>query len=114
MTSDARATLNRAMTEEELLTGVTEALELYGYVWTHSRRSDKALTMGHQGVPDVIAARKGRVVFLELKTEKGQLSGQQWAWWNAIDPANFQLLHERTSFVLVRPSNLDDVLRWLA
>ena len=67
----ARDALNKATTEDELLTVVTEALELFGYVWCHVRRSDKALTMGHQGVPDIIAARRGRVVFLELKTEKG-------------------------------------------
>ena len=106
--SDARAMLNRAMTEDELLTAVTEALELYGYLWTHSRRSDKALTMGHQGVPDIIAARRGRVVFLELKTEKGQLSGEQWAWMVALN-------HDFDGLArIVRPSNLDDILRWLA
>ena len=110
MTSDARATLNRAMTEDELLTAVTEWLTLRDWVWTHSRRSDKALTMGHQGVPDIIAARRGRVVFLELKTEKGRLTEEQWAWMNVLTVRGIGLSQAE----IVRPSNLDDILRWLA
>lgn len=66
--------------EDDLLTAITDALTWYQWKWTHSRRSDKALTMGHQGVPDIIAARKGRVLFIELKAAKGELSEEQWAW----------------------------------
>jgi hypothetical protein len=73
-----------AITEDELLTAVTDALTLYGYRWTHPRRSDKALTMGHAGVPDIIAARHGVVWFIELKSARGRLDAEQFAWMHAL------------------------------
>lgn len=74
------------MTEDELLLGITEALTLAGWRWTHIRRSD-GVTMGHAGLPDVIAASPTRNVVLawELKTERGIISGDQLAWMLALD-----------------------------
>jgi hypothetical protein len=69
------------MTEDELLAGITEALTLAGWRWTHIRRSD-TVTMGMSGLPDIIAAHVMRDVVLawELKSEHGTLSGDQAGW----------------------------------
>ena len=99
----ARQTLAAAMTEDSLLTAVTEALTAHGWRWHHSRRSDKALTMGHPGFPDICAARNGRALFLELKTEKGRVAPEQREWLDAIDSPAVR------AFV-IRPSGLDWLL----
>lgn len=101
----------RAATEDELLLAITEALSLFGWRWTHTRRSDKAITMGHQGVPDIIAARRQRVLFIELKSETGQLTTEQMAWVLAIagqDPATRESGHP--GVYVWRPSDLDRAL----
>lgn len=95
-TRSARATVDAAMSEESLLLVITEALTLFGWRWSHVRRSDRALTMGHKGLPDVVAARKERnglaeVLFIELKSDKGQLSEDQWAWRLAIPAYQYRL-----------------------
>lgn len=70
------------MTEDELLIGLTDALTIGGWTWTHSRRSDKAITMGHPGVMDLIAVHEGRQMMLawELKDATGQPTYGQVAW----------------------------------
>lgn len=35
---------------------------------------------GDPGFPDLVLARRGRVLFVELKTDRGRLTGQQQAW----------------------------------
>lgn len=69
------------MTEAELLTGLTEALEIAGWRWTHIRRSD-GITMGSPGLPDIIATHPSRDVVLawELKDRRGQPTPDQVAW----------------------------------
>ena len=98
------------MSEDQLLTGVTDALTAHGWRWTHHRRSDKALTMGDRGIPDIVAARGGRLLFLELKTDSGVLSPDQLAWL-----AEFPLNSYWFTALVVRPADYDrlvnDVLR---
>ena len=76
--------LEKAMTEDELLTAATEALTLFDWRWTHARRSDRALTMGHPGLPDIIAVKGGRVLFCEVKSQAGRLSPDQVLWLDAL------------------------------
>lgn len=40
---------------------------------------------GDKGFPDLCLARNGEVVFLELKSETGQLTGDQQAWLLELD-----------------------------
>jgi hypothetical protein len=74
-----------AMTEDELLIGITEALTFGGWRWTHIRRSD-GITVGNMGLPDIIAAHPDRDVMLawELKTAQGVLMPDQAAWLIAL------------------------------
>jgi len=96
------------MTEDELLAGVTDALTLGGWLWTHHRRSDLALTMGHTGVPDIIAVHPGRrqLLVLELKTEIGRLDPRQREWIAA-------LLRAGVDARIVRPDDYDDLVHEL-
>lgn len=74
------------MTEDELLEGVTMALTLGGWRWTHPRRSDLAQTMGAPGLPDIIAVHptRGLVLAWELKGSDGRPTGDQVAWISAM------------------------------
>jgi len=104
--------MDRATTEDDLLTAITEALTLYGYRWHHVRRSDKALQMGHAGFPDICAARNGLVWFIELKSEKGSLDSEQFAWSIAVEPWTDASEHVR--WRVWHPSDLDAALQELA
>jgi hypothetical protein len=121
---DPAVTTALPMTEDDLLAAITDALTLYGWRWTHPRRSDKALTMGHSGAPDIIAARKGIVYFIELKSARGRLDAEQFAWMSALGwPQRPQGEVERTAppgadeRIRLRvwwPEDLDAALRELA
>lgn len=70
------------MTEDDLLVGLTDALTLYGWRWTHARRSDQAKMMGMAGVPDLIAVHPDRHLILawELKGPAGRVTIDQASW----------------------------------
>lgn len=72
----------RAMTERQLLDAVLGtpkrpglALAL-GYRGYHTHRSEHSPA----GFPDLVLVRGGRLVFAELKTERGRLTAEQEAW----------------------------------
>lgn len=94
-------------TEDELLIGLTDALSLAGWRWTHSRRSDQAVMMGDPGVPDIIAVHPHRPVILawELKGPRGQATGDQVAWLAALAP------HPSVDARIVWPEDYDVALR---
>jgi hypothetical protein len=104
----ASARQSLAMTEDELLQGLTDALTYCGWRWMHVRRSDLAIVQGHQGFPDVVAARAGELLFLELKTEGGRATDDQVAWLRAVqlDGDN----DGRIRAAIVRPSTYDATL----
>jgi hypothetical protein len=94
-----------AMSEAELLAGLTEALELCGWTWTHIRRSD-GVTMGDSGLPDIIACNGPTPIVLawELKSAFGQPSAEQLSW----------LLGFRVEGVdvrIIRPTDYDAALK---
>lgn len=74
------------MTEDELLEGVTDALTLGGWLWTHTRRSDLAVIQGTAGVPDLLAVHPDRRRFmaLELKGEHGDPTRDQTRWLQSL------------------------------
>ena len=93
------------MNENDLLIGVTDALTAHGWRWSHPRRSDKAQMMGHAGVPDILAARNGRLLLIELKSEMGKLTEDQKAWF-----AEFPLGSYSFTALVLRPSGYDAFL----
>jgi hypothetical protein len=99
--------LARAMTEDQLLTAAVEALTIFGWRWTHPRRSDKALTMGDPGLPDIIAVKPPDLLFVEVKSHAGRLSEAQSAW--MADIRNCPAV----GYFLLRPDTLDTFIRLL-
>lgn len=94
------------MNEDELLEGVTGALTLSGWRWTHIRRSDR-VTMGDAGLPDIIAVHPSRGIVLawELKGAGGRPTGDQVAWIAGLHTA-----HTLDARILY-PADYDEALR---
>jgi hypothetical protein len=92
------------MTEAELLQGITDALTIAGWRWTHIRRSD-GITQGFAGLPDIIAAHPMRTVLLawELKATDGVVSVDQLGWLLAAQGPGVDAR-------VVRPSQYDEAL----
>ncbi len=68
-----------AESEKQFQAAVVQAARLLGWMCFHpfdSRRSES-------GFPDLVLVRE-RVVFAELKTEKGRASPAQWKWIDAL------------------------------
>jgi len=72
----SQATHDEDMPEKELQTIVERLLRAHGYKSYHvfdSRRSEA-------GWPDIVAIREGRILVIELKSEKGNVSKEQREW----------------------------------
>jgi hypothetical protein len=70
----------RDMTEKALLQNVINIARALKYGWYHtfdSRRSES-------GFPDLVLVGHGRVIFAELKTERGRLSDAQVRWGQSL------------------------------
>lgn len=96
------------MTEDELLHGITDALNVGGWLWYHVRRSDLSGQMGTPGLPDIIAVHPTReaAIAWELKAERGRYMPGQVEWLDAFGLAG---VDART----VTPSTYDEAWRWL-
>jgi hypothetical protein len=72
-------------TEQELLDQTIQLAKLQGWTVTHfrparTRNGHRTAVQGHVGFVDFVAARKGRVLFRELKADKGKLTAEQLDW----------------------------------
>lgn len=111
----ARQTLERSETEDGLLTAIVEAALFLGWKVHHDRRSDKALQQGSPGFPDLVLARRGRVLFIECKAAKGRLTEDQWAWAKALGaPSGVASPGGRYNWWSVFPADLDAALAELS
>src|SRR5256885_11723762 len=73
------------VTERDFERGVLETLRLFGWRFTHFRpaKTEKGWRTplsGDAGFPDIVAVRSNRVIWIELKAEKGRLSDEQGHW----------------------------------
>jgi len=72
------------MTEREFMEQVTDLAEIYGWTWAHFRpaqtskgwRTPVSGPLG-KGFPDLVLVRERRVIFAELKADKGKLFPDQ-------------------------------------
>lgn len=117
--------LRRSIPEEQVQRTVLDALRSLGYTWHHNADSRRSTA----GLPDIVAVRNGTIVMLEIKKEQGRLRPEQIEWFSTlldndrIGPYWAGLVRDVTDarpvlFVnwiagVVRPSNLDDCIRWL-
>ncbi len=78
------------MTEDELLTGVLDMMRLFRWRYVHYRNSKAAITQGHKGFPDIIAARPPRLVIVECKTQTGKLTPEQELWLTDLEVIRYE------------------------
>jgi len=80
------------VTEKQLQQAVIECAHLFGWRVAHFRPAwtEKGwrtpVEADGAGWPDLVLVRKYRLIFVELKTEKGKLSVAQEAWMEALRP----------------------------
>lgn len=82
------------MTEAEFKNQVIELAKRYGWLVHHdlpairSNGSWATNTQGHAGFPDLVLARRGSIIFAELKSLTGKLTPGQQAWLKQLDASN--------------------------
>jgi hypothetical protein len=104
---DYRRMVAGATSEDELLADVAQRLTLGHWRWTHVRRSDKAVTMGDPGVPDLLAIRGPELLVAELKSATGAYRPGQREWLDAFAAVT------SVEVATWRPGDLDEIARRL-
>jgi len=88
-----------AVTEKDLQSAILEWMRWSGWKIYHTHDSRRS----QPGFPDLVAVKGSRLVFAELKREKGKIRPEQVEWLDALAEA-----HDEVYFV--RPSSQDDFL----
>lgn len=93
------------MTEAELKQRVVDMAHAKGWrVFSLPMIKNTRPVKDAVGYPDLTLARRGRVMWIELKTETGLMSPEQFGWMKELG----------TACIVVRPSDLEtDQLRWI-
>jgi hypothetical protein len=100
----ARAVLDKAVTEAEFSANVLRLAKLKGWRLTyHTHRSDRS----EPGFPDWVLVRPPRLLFLELKRERGKATPVQETWLAALAACGVEAR-------LFRPSDWPQIERTLA
>jgi len=68
--------INSSVSEKELQANVVSLAKLLGWFVYHTYDSRRC----EPGFPDLVLVRDGRVIFAELKRERGRLTVHQKAW----------------------------------
>lgn len=107
------------MTEADYLDNVIELATTLGYLVHHDRPARTAHgwrtpISGHPGFPDLVMARRGRIVFGELKGDTGTTSTGQDEWLEALAGQPIELGESLTfdasvTVGLWTPGDLEDV-----
>ena len=90
------------MTEAAWQRVVIDLARWYGWQVMHNADSRRS----NPGWPDLVLAGHGRVIFAELKAEKGRLSAAQKTWLTALSSASLEVC-------VWRPADQPEVLRVL-
>lgn len=115
-----------AITESDFATTIEDALTRFGWLWCHYRpaRTEQgwrtAIT-GFKGMPDYIAVRNERLLFIELKSEKGRIAEEQKAWLAALRMCQVQAASQDSAgnevpmpeMYLWKPSDFETAVRVL-
>lgn len=81
------------MTEDDLKGGVIDCARTLGYLVAHFRPAKTEhgwrtpVEGDGKGFPDLVLTGRGRVIFAELKGDKGKLSDEQIVWISALTAA---------------------------
>jgi hypothetical protein len=82
---------------------VIDYARMRGWLVYHTHNSRKSA----KGFPDIVAVRRSRLIFAELKDERSRLRGEQHEWLDALDKV------VDVGVYVWRPSDLDEILRLL-
>jgi len=94
--------VNEHMTETQYQQRITDTCDLLGVTWHHETDSRRSKA----GFPDLVLVGN-RVIFAELKTQRGKMSPQQRFWASALTNA------EGVEYHLWRPSDWPEVYQRL-
>lgn len=100
-----RQKIDKSMSEKEFMAQVVELAGGLGWMVYHtydSRRSSK-------GFPDLVLAKpeRFRLIFMEVKSEKGRVKPEQLAWLNVLNKCGALAM-------IVRPSAWDKIVEVLS
>ena len=109
----------RPITEAQFQQQVIQLAQLRGWLVHHTRparikvrgvETYRTPIAGHTGFPDLVLARRGRVVFAELKAQTGQLREDQIRWRDAMSIPDRK---EYAGWFVWRPSDWAEIERVL-
>ena len=100
---DPRATLDAQVSESDFMAQIKQLAELCGWHAYHTYNSRRSAA----GFPDLVLAREGRIIFAELKTQRGQLTPEQDDWLAALAPAESEFAAHEVA--VWRPSDWDEI-----
>jgi len=92
--------VNNKLTERQFQKQIVDLAQMLGwrvYYVPDSRRSPA-------GFPDIVLLKRGRLIFAELKTEKGRLRSRQKEWLNDL-----KTLGQGVKAFCWRPSNWEEI-----
>ena len=99
MTLDGRQVLDNAVSERDFQRQVVELAELTGWRTYHTYDSRRS----NPGFPDLVLVRPPRVVFVELKRERGHMTTTQRQWAEDLGDC------PQVEYYLWRPSDWDEI-----
>lgn len=100
------------MKESEFQRQVIQLAQLHGFRVAHFRGVKTPtgyrtpVAADGAGFPDLVIAKRGLIIFAELKAEKGRLSVEQEKWIESLGPST-----ESRLVVVWRPSDWDAIVR---
>lgn len=99
------------ISEKDFLKQIIDLAHIYHWKVAHFRAAQTkhgwrtAVQGDGKGFPDLILARKGRIIVAELKTEKGRLTTEQKEW--------LDLFSDVLTVDIWRPSDFDYIVQML-
>lgn len=102
-----------AVTEEQFQRQVIDLAKLFKWRVHHTRPAQttkgwRTPIQGDKGFPDLVLARRGIIIFAELKSENGRQTLEQKLWETELDPSVSNILVR-----LWRPSDLSEITETL-
>lgn len=113
-------TIRFKMSEKAFQAQVVAMANIFGWLVFHQPEAfQRCPKCGHErihhpkdcdaGFPDLVMARSARVIFAELKTEKGKVSDAQQGWIDALGGVTCNNWDEGPEVYLWRPSDIDEI-----